>query len=206
MKELENGNIVKIKFVLPFVKEENVSCTIKWIEEDRVGLVFPPDRMDIIKDLPEGREVEAVIYTDSGIFVFDSIVINSPLEHDFVIELPMEKKKIQRREYVRAAVNLKLTLKKGDVNFETRTINIGGGGIRFFAGEEFEAEDIWRFSLFLPEGVVIKGVGRVLYTLLQGRNVASVILFTDISETERNRIIKLCFDEEIKYIKAKKIS
>ncbi|OGI03464.1 MAG: hypothetical protein A2Y25_10730 [Candidatus Melainabacteria bacterium GWF2_37_15] len=206
MKELQNGNIVKIKFIMPFVKEENISCTIKWVENDRIGLVFPQDRMDIIRDLPEGREIEAVIYSDSGIFAFDSIVINSPLEHDFVIELPVEKKKIQRREYVRAPISLRLTLKKGDVNFETRTINIGGGGIRFFADEEFKAEDRWVFSLFLPDGMVIKGIGRVLYTLLQGRNVASVILFTDISETERNRIIKLCFDEEIKYLKAKKIS
>ncbi len=206
MKEFQNGQTVKINFSIPFIKEESTFCTIKWVEEDRIGLVFPKDRQDIIRELPEGKEIEAIVYSNSGIFVFASIVINSPLEHDFVIELPAEKKKIQRREYVRTPVNLELCLRREDARFETRTINVGGGGIRFIAGEEFKTDDRWLFSLSLPEGRTIRGAGKVLYTLLQGRTTASVIIFTDIDETERNRIIKLCFDEEIKHLRAKKIS
>lgn len=206
MKELQNGQTVKINFVIPFIKQESFSCVIKWVEKDRIGLVFPQDRQEIIRDLPEGKEVEAIIYTNSGIFVFDSIVINSPLEHDFVIELPSGKKKIQRREYVRAPISLDIALKKDDIKFETRTMNIGGGGIRFIAGEEFKTDDRWSFSLFLPDGRMVAGTGKVLYTLLQGSNIASVITFTSIDETERNRIIKLCFDEEVKHLRAKKIS
>jgi len=206
MKELQDGLTVRINYEIPFIKQESFSCLIKWVEEDRIGLIFPEDMAHIIRDLPEGKEVEAIVYSNSGIFVFNSIIICSPLEKDFVIELPAEKKKIQRREYVRAPIKLELVMKKDDIRYETRTINIGGGGIRFLAGEEFKTDDLWGFSLRMPDQRVIRGMGRVLYTLLQGKNVVSVIIFSDIEEIERNRIIKLCFDEEIKHLRAKKIS
>lgn len=206
MNELHEGQTVKISFSIPFIKDDSIYCAVKRVEEDRIALKFPEDRDDIIRDLPEGREIEVVIYSNSGIYVFRSIVINSPLEHEFVIELPTEKKKIQRREYVRSPINLKVILNRNEASFETKTINIGGGGIRFVARDDFKTDDLWRFSLHLPEGKIINGVGKVLYTLIQGENTASVILFNNINETERNRIIKLCFDEEIKNLKAKKIS
>ncbi len=206
MKELHSGLTVRINYNIPFIKQESFSCVIKWVEEDRIGLIFPEEMSHIMRDLPEGKEIEAIVYSNSGIFVFNSIVICSPLEKDFVIELPSEKKKIQRREYVRAPIKLELNLRKDDIRYETRTINIGGGGIRFLAGEEFKKDDLWAFSMYMPDGRVTRGIGKVLYTLMQGNSMASVIVFTSIDETERNRIIKLCFDEEIKHLRAKKIS
>lgn len=204
MKELQSGQIAKINFTISSVKDESIVCRIKRVETDRIALVFPEGKREFIRDLPEGKEINAVIYTNSGIFVFDSIVINSPLEQDFVIELPAEKQRIQRREYVRAPMSLRLVLKKDSSDFETSTINIGGGGIRFISQENIEKDHLWGFLLHLPDKTVLRGTGRVLYTLLQSGHVASVIVFSEISETDRNRLIKLCFDEEIKNIKAKK--
>lgn len=204
MFELQNGQEVKIKFDTPSLSDIEINCSVKWYENDRISLVFPEEQKNYEKDLPEGKEIEVIIYTNSGIFVFESIVMNSPLERNFVIELPDEKKKIQRRDYIRAPINLKMHLKKGDTEFETKTINIGGGGVRFITQENLEMGDLWKFILFLPENKKIQGLGKVLYTILKGNNMASVIAFSDIKETERNRIIKLCLDEEIKNLKFKK--
>ena len=206
MIELENGQIVKLNFNIPSKNDINITCTVKGFENDRINLIFPKERNEFLKDLPEGKEIEAIVYTNSGIFVFDSIIINSPLEHDFVIELPEEKQKIQRREYIRTPINLKLALSRDDIQYETKTINVGGGGIRFISQEKLNVNSLWRLSLLLPDGKALKGLGKILYTFLQGRNIVSVIVFTDISETERNRLIKLCFDEEIKNVKARKLS
>ncbi len=206
MLELENGQKVKIKFNTLTINDTELTCTVKWYENDRVSLVFPEDSEQYIKDFPEGREIEVVIYTNSGIFVFDSIVINSPLENDFVIELPDEKKKVQRRDYIRAHAGLKLVIHREDKKYETRTINVGGGGIRFITEEKLDINELWNFSLFLPGNNVITGLGKVLYTILRGKLMASVITFTDIKETDRNRLIKFCLDEEIKNLKFKKLS
>ncbi len=206
MLELQNGQRVKIKFETASISDIEVNCAIKWYENDRISLEIQQSGEKYIKDLPEGKELEVVIYTNSGIFVFDSIIINSPLESDFVIELPDEKKKIQRRDYIRAPINLKMVLNKNDTEYETNTINIGGGGIRFVTQEKLDINDLWKFSLHLSESLKITGLGKILYTILKGNNMASVITFTDISETDRNKIIKFCLDEEIKNLKLRKLS
>jgi len=206
MNEIEIGQKIRLKFNTSSLRSESITCVVKWFESDRVALVFPDDCDSLKKNLPEGKELEAVIYTDSGIYAFDSIVINSPLEHDFVIEIPDEKKRIQRRDYIRAPFNLKLVLTKNNIEVETKTINIGGGGIRFLVKQELKTNDIWNFTLYMPDGTIAKGKGRVLYSFLQGMMIISVIKFVDISETDRNRIIKKCFEEEVRNLKLKKLT
>jgi len=206
MQELEAGQKIRLKFNTSSLRSESIICVVKWFESDRVALVFPDEGYHLRKNLPEGKELEAVVYTDSGIYAFDSIVINSPLEHDFVIEIPDEKKRIQRRDYIRAPFKLKLIVAKNGIELETKTINIGGGGIRFFVKQELKTNDIWDFMLYLPDETLAKGKGRVLYSLLQGKMIVSVIKFVDISETDRNRIIKKCFEEEVRNLKLKKLT
>ena len=206
MKELEAGQKIRLKFNLSSLRSESITCVVKWFERDGVSLVFPHDCPHLLKSLPEGKTLEAVIYTDSGIYAFDSIVINSPLEHDFVIEIPDEKKRIQRRDYIRAPFNLRFVLNKNGMDIETKTINIGGGGVRFLIKDELKANEIWNFTLYMPEGTIAKGKGIVLYSFLQGKMVVSVIKFVDISETDRNKIIKKCFEEEVKNLKLKKLA
>ncbi len=206
MYELEKGQKVRLRFDMSSLREESITCVVKWFEDDRVALVFPENQENIAKNLFEGKELEAILYTDSGIYVFDSVVINSPLEHDFVIEIPDDKKRIQRRDYIRAAFNLKMFLMQENRQLETKTVNIGGGGIRFLVKEELKPEDVWNFMLYLPDNTFVKGRGIILYSFLQGNTIVSVIKFSDISETDRNRIIKKCFEEEVKSLKAKKLA
>lgn len=206
MNELEAGQKIRLKFNISSLRSESITCVVKWFEEDRVALVFPDDCPHLKKSLPEGKELEAVVYTDSGIYAFDSIVINSPLEHDFVIEIPDEKKRTQRRDYIRAPFNLRCVLTKDEIELETKTINIGGGGIRFLVKDELKTNDIWNFTLYMPDETIAKGKGIILYSLLQGKLVVSVIKFVDISETNRNRIIKKCFEEEVRNLKLKKLT
>jgi len=206
MHELEAGQKIRIKINLSSLRSETITCVIKWFEDDRIALVFPDEHEYLKKNLPEGKEIEAVAYTDSGIFAFDSIVINSPLEHDFVIEMPDEKKRIQRRDYVRAAFNLKFVIKNRDKEIDAKTVNIGGGGVRFLVKEELKPNSYWDFKLTMPDETIIRGGGTVLYSFLQGQKIISVIKFIEITETDRNRIIKKCFEEEVKNIKLRKMS
>jgi hypothetical protein len=47
-----------------------VPCTIKWVEKDRISLFYPEDRKELAKYLHEGKELEVLIYTDKGIYIF----------------------------------------------------------------------------------------------------------------------------------------
>jgi len=202
MKELEKGQTINLRFKISTIREAEISSTIKNIEPDRISLNFPENKMELAKYLCEGKELEAVIYTDQGIYVFDSIVIESPLEIDFVIELPEERTKIQRREYVRVPIRLSLNLFKDNHKINTKTVNVGGGGIRFIADREFKTGDIWGFSMPIPHwNDPVKGTGCILYTIKQEKSIVSVIKFLNIDEMYRNKIIKMCFEEEAKRLK-----
>ena len=202
MQELEKDQRVKITAIISKVRVVEVSCKILWVESDRIALAFPKKESDIAQYFHEGKDVEVIIYTDKGIFVFNSIVIESPYEPAFVIELPEEKQKIQRREYVRVSVNYNFTLLDGENKYFTETINIGGGGVRLKSDIEFELGSIWNFSLKLPKwSDPVKGYCKILYTYKNADDFITAVKFVNIDESSRNKIIKLCFEEEANIIK-----
>ncbi|MDD3014265.1 MAG: PilZ domain-containing protein [Candidatus Gastranaerophilales bacterium] len=204
MKEIEKGQKANIKLKISSIREVEISCVIKWVEYDRIALIFPEDKNALAKYFFEGREIEVLIYTDKGIFIFDSTVIDTPFDYDFVVELPEERTKIQRRDYIRVPVKTEITLANAGQKFTTNTINVGGGGVRFVNNSETEMTGVWRFILNLPKWKEpVTGRGEILYNIKQDNKLVSVIKFTDIEEVNRNKIIKMCFEEEANRLKMK---
>jgi c-di-GMP-binding flagellar brake protein YcgR len=204
MKALEIGHKARLMFKISEIRSADITCCIKWIEKDRIGLVFPDKAEPLAQYLHEGKGLNVIAYTNFGIYNFDSIVIDSPFSHDFVIEFPEENTKIQRRGYLRMPLKLDLTLEQRGVKIKTQTINISGGGIRFRIDRELNPEETWRFNVYLPKWQeYAQGSGEVLYNIKQNKNVLSVIRFTDIHENCRNKIIKMCFEEELNRLKLK---
>lgn len=198
MQDFKKAQKVILKLTVSSVRDYEITCSIKHVEKDRICLTFPNDKKELMKFFREGKEVNAIIYTTSGLFVFDSIIINSPLISDFVIELPEETKKIQHRAYDRITLALDLKLIRNKKMVKTTTVNIGGGGVRFRVNEFFENGHIWNFILTMPDNNNIVGYGEVIYSIKDGNQNVSVIKFVDINEGDRGRIIKLSYDEEIK--------
>lgn len=204
MKSLEIGHTAKLTFQISKFRTAELTCCIKWIEKDRIGLVFPENKYELADYLYEGKELNIIAYTNSGIYNFESVVIDSPYNHDFVVEFPEENTKIQRRAYVRSPLKLDLILEQNNQKIKTETINISGGGIRFNTENELKTKEVWRFSIYLPRWrEYAQGFGEIIYNIRQAKTNVSVIKFTDFQETYRNKIIKLCFEEEIRRLKQK---
>lgn len=204
MKSLEIGHTAKLSFQISRFRNAELTCCIKWIEKDRIGLIFPENKHELAEYLHEGKELNIIAYTNSGIYNFESIVIDSPYNHDFVVEFPEENTKVQRRAYVRIPLKLELTLEHYGEKIRTETINISGGGLRFNTENELKTNEVWRFSIYLPRWREnAQGFGEVIYNIKQAKTNIAVIRFTDVQETYRNKIIKVCFEEEIKRLKLK---
>jgi c-di-GMP-binding flagellar brake protein YcgR len=202
MKTLEIGHKARLMFKISTIRSADITCCIKWIEKDRIALVFPDEAQEFAQYLYEGKELNVIAHTNFGIYNFESVVIDSPFNHDFVIEFPEENTKIQRRGYVRMPLKLELTLERSGTKIRTRTINISGGGVRFRIDKELGPAEIWKFNIYLPKwDEYVQGFGEVLYSIKQNKSVISVIKFTDIAEVCRNKIIKMCFEEEINRLK-----
>ena len=78
------------KITLIFLKEPNlveITCSIEKIKDDRLELLLPQYFMRYIEFLQVGKKITAKAFSKLGTVDFNSIVISSPLEDNFCIEL-----------------------------------------------------------------------------------------------------------------------
>ena len=198
MGEIRENQQVKLFFILSDGTEKELNCSIKKFEEDRLSLNFPHETMDYIDYLDEGAEILAKVFAPTGVKVFDSIILNSPIEDEFVIEYTENSEQIQRRNFIRVAFQTKMVISKmGNKDVVATTVDIGGGGIRFFYEGEFNDNEIVNITLFLPlEMQSVRAEAAILKKDYLSE-YEHVLIFNKITEFERSKIIKLCNDIQI---------
>ena len=173
-----------------------VDCYILEPEFDRLTISFPESRADLIPYLSEGSEIKAFVYTFSGIIILDSIVYDAPFDGRMVIEFNEEHQIIQRRKYLRMPYITDLFLQLDEGNYRTDTIDIGGGGVRFHSEKSFQNMDKYNAQLRIEKyGHLIKAKGVVLKKNFY-KPKEYVFEFTQISEEDRDKIIKKCINLE----------
>lgn len=200
MGEIRENQKAKLSFKLADNTEKEFECQIKEVQKDRILLDFPKDMLNYAQYLDEGSEMPVKIFTPTGIKIFDTIILNSPTESDFVIEYVEDAIKVQRREYQRVNLETKLIIEREEqLNVVVKTIDISGGGVRFSYDGILEKQQELNVLLYLPyelHSIKLQGV-----ILKQGHLSKNeyVLLFTKITEKDRDKIIKRClkiqFDE-----------
>jgi len=200
MGEIREQQKAKLSFKMPDNSEKEFDCQIKEVQNDRLLLEFPKEMLNYAQYLEEGSEMPVRIFTPTGVKMFDTIVLNSPLESDFVIEYVEDAIKVQRREYQRVNLETKLIIERPEkLNLVVKTIDMSGGGLRFYSEAEFENNESVEVLLYLPyELHSVKAQGIILNQAHLAQN-EHVLLFTKIDEKSRDKIIQRClkiqFDE-----------
>lgn len=197
MSEIKSGQKTTLIFKTEDGSTKELNCLVKEFFVDRLSLRFPPETMDYIDYLLEGEEVFVKIFTPLGVKAFDAVILDSPLEQDFVIEYVENPMEIQRREYARVFLQLKVILEtsKGEKIIGT-TIDVSGGGLKFLYEGTIEPEQIVNITLYMPEARSIQSKG----VIIQNNHIPEnehVLAFTDIDEKERDRLIKHCFEVQL---------
>lgn len=200
MSQIREDQKAKLSFKLGDNSEKELDCFVKEISKDRLSLSFPHETLTYADYLREGDEIPVKIFTPSGIRMFNAMILNSPLEPEFVIEYVEDNIQIQRREYPRVRLEAKLILeRRSGENIVTTTFDIGGGGVRFYFAGDFDLNEPVVSRLYLPKSMgSIVAEGNVIKKphLQPGEYV---LLFSKISGANRDRIIKKCFEVETSY-------
>ena len=192
MSDLSLNQKAKIFFDSENGIEMELDCYINNIEDDRLGLDYPQDAETLKKYLEEGTPIDVKIFTPSGLMVFESVVINSP-DEGFVIEYVEDAVVIQRRDYSRSPLKTKLELKLRTETFVASTIDISGGGIKFFSKEDLNPEEVVTGKLYLKNFDVPARFEAVILDNPSLQPDEYTLAFTNIDEKERDKIIKTCF-------------
>ena len=107
-----------------FPKKQNMVemvCNIEKVFNDRLNLVLPQYFMRYIENLQVGKKVTAKAFSKLGTVDFNTIIISSPLEETFTIEMDYNSIKLTPSEdtpFIKAVESLEI---KKDV-FELVTI------------------------------------------------------------------------------------
>lgn len=205
IKNLSEGQKVHMK-LLTFPEDVELDSKILRVEKDRLHLAFPEEYTDKMFFFREGQEVELSIYASSRVIIMVSLVIDTPYESSFSLELNDEFLVIQRRQYVRIDLPLNVSFfHDNKLVLNTKTINISGGGFKLESSRDMVEDKEYRFSLKV-EGydLPVTGYGIVLRNLEENGQFVSMFKFTEITEDDRNKIVKLCLEHEMKTHQAKK--
>lgn len=194
MGEIKTGQKVKLSIDTADGSKQEFDCYIKDFHHDRLTLNYPKDILNYSEYFEEGSELSVKVFTPIGVRVYESIVLDSPFEGDFVIEYVENSPQIQRREYVRILHCLKVVVEKEDKNTAVAyTVDISGGGIKFVYDGDFRPGESVKLTMYLPDVRAIQCYGTILKNEHIPKN-EHVLFFTEIDEKERDRLIKLCFD------------
>jgi len=195
MSEINENQRVKLSFNIADGSVKELECSIKHLYKDRIAMAFPAETMYYVDFLQEGDEVIVKIFTPVGIKMFNAIILDSPLEDEFVVEFVESFIEIQRRKYLRTVLKTKIILERTEKeNIVTHTFDIGGGGVRFFYKGTFEHNETVHCLLYLP--LRIHSVQATGIIIKEGalKSNEHILVFTKIDERERDRIIKKCLE------------
>lgn len=210
MRRIRLGQKVEIEFKNTALSSVKINCSVLKAEPDRLTVNFPPSELSYANELFEGREILASVFTNSGILVFDTLILeglNEQNQNRLEIALNDEFTCIQRRKYVRAWFEAIVTVKFKDEDREVvqeyigTTKDIGGGGIRFYTNDPIEHGVDVNFEISLHyDEPSISGDGRIMKNEFLADN-EYVIIFGNINEYSRSKLIKKCYEQEASELK-----
>ena len=205
MGEIRKNQKVKLNFKTADGSEKELDCLIKEIYTDRLSLTTTEEILKYSEYLSEGEELVAKIFTPVGVKVISTIILDSPLENDFIIEFAEVSTEIQRREYLRVPLDTKVVIQRSlNDNIVTRTIDISGGGIRFNYNGEFYPKEEVDITLYLPDMKMIQANGIIIKNNHLPTDI-HILSFNKIDENDRDKIIKKCFEIQSKLLENKEI-
>jgi hypothetical protein len=126
--------------------------TIDNVYDDRLDLILPQYFMRYIEYLQEGQTLTAKVFSKIGTVDFNTIVLSSPLEETFTIELDYNAVRLASGGDI-PVVNAmeKLQITRNSETLELKTFEISSEYIKFYSSIKFEINEFIDCNLILPK-------------------------------------------------------
>lgn len=179
------------------------------ISESRIKLASPfQDRIPIF--IPSGDFVSVIFLDRLSVYSFESKVVVSLPEHlpVLIIEHPETIKKVQKREFVRVAINLNCLLSFESSEGTTQEVwcksrDLSGGGMMLALEKSINIMQGAKVKVAFKlddEALELKGDIARVYEDLDASGIKRQIIgvkFNDLAERERQIIIKSVYQRQI---------
>lgn len=143
------------KVTISFQKQNNMvemSCEIEKLYDDRMDLILPQYFMRYIECLQVGAKLTAKVFSKLGTIDFNTVVIASPLEDNFTVELDYNALKLtEGSEIPKIEAVETLEIKFEDEPYITKTFEISPEYIKFNSERKLTLSENIDCTLKLPE-------------------------------------------------------
>jgi hypothetical protein len=148
-----------------------------------------------------GHELAVEAISGRGIHRFGG-VLSAQSAGSLTITLSGDVERIQRREYVRIAAHLEVTVKGIDepIGGETSTLDVSGSGIRITDKWRLPLGLDVRVELKLPEGPPLAALGRVVRAGAEEDQKG--IRLDGVSRGDEDRLMRYIRDREVQALRA----
>ena len=156
------------KLNISFPKEDKIveiTATISGICDDRLVIELPQYFMRYIEYLEVGEPLTIKVFSKIGTVDFNTIVISSPLEDEFSVELDYNAMKLTPTEEIPMVEAVEvMNVIFGEQVFRVNTFEIATKYVKFYSDCSFEVGDEIECGLILPEKCgIIKFKGQISF-------------------------------------------
>lgn len=127
-------------------------CTIENIYDDRLAITLPKYFMRYIDCLEVGNKLTIKIFSKVGTLDFNTVIISSPMEDEFSVELDYNAIKLTAAEEIPVIKAVEtLNIKHGENEYVAKTFEITTEYMKFYSDKKFQENDVLDCSLVLPQ-------------------------------------------------------
>lgn len=193
--------------------DDNYHCLnsyIKSVDDDFI-LISPPQKNNLSYNLADGQAISIIFKTENGIFSADSNVMSKQLDSisGVKISFPLNSQLTERREFVRAPLNLDVEILKYADNtyltlesFHIMTRNISGSGLCYISDKPLgNYYDIHCKIRLEKDKEPIKVRCDHIYSkkvkIHNDKAYLTALSFAGIPEEDSSKIVKECFKYQL---------
>lgn len=156
------------KLNISFPKEDKIveiTAAISGIYDDRLVIELPQYFMRYIEYLEVGEPLTIKVFSKIGTVDFNTIVISSPLEDEFSVELDYNAMKLTPTEEIPMVEAVEvMNVIFGEQVFRVNTFEIATKYVKFYSDYSFEVGNEIECGLILPEKCgIIKFKGQISF-------------------------------------------
>lgn len=167
-----------------------MSCEIEKLYDDRIDLILPQYFMRYVELLQVGVKLTAKVFTKLGTIDFNSVVISSPLEDNFTIELDYNALKLtEGSEIPKIDAVEELEVNINNEVYSTKTFEISTEYIKFTCDKQLAVSDYIDCTLKLPKtyGIInFRAVVSEIDAIYSNEITASI---STMIETDRQNLL-----------------
>lgn len=163
-------DLIKVgqKLNINFPKDDKIveiTATISGIYDDRIVIDLPPYFMRYIEYLEVGEPLTIKVFSKIGTVDFNTIIISSPLEDEFSVELDYNAMKLTPTEDIPMVEDVEaMNITFEERTFRVNTFEIATRYIKFYSDYSFEVGNELECDLNLPDKCgIIKFKGQISY-------------------------------------------